>query len=198
MLTEHLSQCIYKWRNWASEWTSFQGHVTDVMHQCAVRTCLQAFTWPHTSHYTTDTVSYGWAILIIQPLFPSLGYQANTQSFPLRQISLNRDFILAPGEKSTYFSCPGLSWDNFSNHKKLFFFFYKKENFPVSPPLYMVVFYETFCEDEFLPRNSEEQRLNLSQKYSWRWQKWFSTSGCKTKAGSKEDLFLTPTSLRDF
>ena len=30
---------------------------------------------------------YGWAILIIQPLFPSLGYQANTQSFPLRKLA---------------------------------------------------------------------------------------------------------------
>lgn len=64
---------------------------------------------------------------------PIPGLSSKHAIIPSQQISLNRDFILAPGEKSTYFSCPGLSWDNFSNHKKLFFFFYKKENFPVSP-----------------------------------------------------------------
>ena len=66
-----------------------QGHMT-ITHQWFREDLLAGFLTSGALYFPLHyryCELYGWAILTIQPLFPSLGYQANTQSFPLSKLA---------------------------------------------------------------------------------------------------------------
>ena len=136
MLTEHLSQCIYKWRDWASESMNVIPRSYDYYAPVVQWGLACRFSY-FKSFILSITLQILWTLwmsdLDYSASLPIPGLSSKHIVIPSQQISLNHCFILAPGENPLSSLAQVWVGITFQITRRFFFSFYKKENFPVSP-----------------------------------------------------------------
>lgn len=137
MLTEYLSQCMYKWRDWASESMNVIPRSYDYYAPVVKWGLACRFSY-FKSFILSITLQILWALwmsdLDYSASLPIPGLSSKHTVIPSQQISLNQGFILAPGENPLSSLAQVWVGITFEITRRCFcFFFYKKENFPVSP-----------------------------------------------------------------
>ena len=190
MLTEHLSQCIYKWRDWASESMNVIPRSYDYYAPVVQWGLACRFSY-FKSFILSITLQILWTLwmsdLDYSASLPIPGLSSKHTVIPSQQISLNHCFILAPGENPLSSLAQVWVGITFQITRRFFFFFLQEGKFSSIPNLCILWFsMRLSVKMNLSPGTLRSRDSDLSQKYSWRWQKWFSTARVRPKQVAKK------------